>query len=85
MISLALINGTAGGILLMLPIIGLEAGWLMIPIIVFISALACYYTAVIMFRHLGESGSVNKMILNHFYSSIYCYFYNFVMFLSFSG
>ncbi len=49
MASLALINGTAGGIVLVLPIIGLDAGWLTIPIVVFLTSLCCYYTAVIMF------------------------------------
>lgn len=55
MASLALVNGTAGGIVLVLPIIGLEAGWLMIPIIIFIASLFCYYTATLMFMHLGKA------------------------------
>jgi hypothetical protein len=57
--SLALINATAGGILLVLPIVGLDAGWLMIPIITFISSAACYYTAIVMFRHLGNHNTIN--------------------------
>jgi len=55
MASLALVNGTAGGIVLVLPIIGLDAGWVMIPILIFVASLSCYYTAVVMFRHLGEA------------------------------
>lgn len=59
MSTLALVNGTAGGIVLVLPIIGLEAGWLMIPLIIGIASLSCYYTAVIMFRHLGKTCTIN--------------------------
>lgn len=85
MASLALVNGTAGGIMLVLPIIGLQAGWLMIPIIIFIASLCCYYTATLMFMHLGKASTINACILNHFDSQKYCNFYNFTMFVSFFG
>ena len=55
MASLALVNGTAGGIVLVLPIIGLYAGWVMIPVLILVATLCCYYTAVVMFRHLGAA------------------------------
>lgn len=85
MASLALVNGTTGGIMLVLPIIGLEAGWLMIPMIILISSLCCYYTATLMFMHLGKASTINVSILNHFDSQKYCTFYNFTMFASFFG
>jgi hypothetical protein len=85
MAALALINGTAGGIVLALPIFGLATGWLMIPIIIFLSSLCCYYTAVLMFRHLGKAQTINDCILNHFNNRFYCKFYNVTMFLSFFG
>ena len=59
MAAVALINGTAGGIVLVLPIIGLYTGYILIPIIIFITSLSCYYTAVVMFRHLGTSKTIN--------------------------
>lgn len=85
MASLALINSTTGGIILVLPIIGLQAGWLMIPIIITLSSLCCYYTATLMFMHFGTASTINKCILNHFDNLKYCTFYNFTMFASFLG
>lgn len=59
MAAVALVNGTAGGIVLVLPIIGLFTGYLLIPIVILITSLSCYYTAVVMFRHLGDSKTIN--------------------------
>ncbi len=85
MAALALVNGTTGGIVLVLPIIGLDAGWLMIPILIFIASIVSYYTATIMFVHLGNAKTINKSIMNHFSNNNYCYFYNITMFASFFG
>jgi amino acid permease len=83
--TLALVNGTAGGIVLVLPIIGLEAGSLMIPVLVIIAALCSFYTATIMFDHLGKAKSINQAIKAHFTNDKFNLFYNLVMFLSFFG
>jgi hypothetical protein len=85
MAALALANGTTGGIVLVLPIIGLDAGWLMIPVLILIASLCCYYTATLMFMHLGNSQTINKSIMNHFSNQKYCLFYNLTMFVSFFG
>jgi hypothetical protein len=39
MAALALLNGTTGGVVLVLPIIGLDAGWLIIPILIDLGCL----------------------------------------------
>jgi hypothetical protein len=57
----------------------------MIPFITLIASFTCYYTAVVMFRHLGSDYTINKMILSHFKYDGFCYFYNITMFLSFIG
>ncbi len=85
MAALALVNGTTGGVVLVLPIIGLDAGWLMIPILIFVAAICCYYTATRMFVHLGNAETINKTINNHFSNNKFCQFYNLVMLLSFFG
>jgi hypothetical protein len=85
MSALALINGTTGGIVIVLPIIGLDAGWLMIPILIFVAAICCYYTATLMFKHLGNAQTINKCIINHFSNPHFCEFYNLTMFVSFFG
>ena len=72
MAALALVNGTTGGVVLVLPIIGLDAGWLMIPILIFIASICCYYTATLMFMHLGNAQTINKSIMNHFGNHKYC-------------
>ena len=72
MAALALVNGTTGGVVLVLPIIALDAGWLMIPILIFIASICCYYTATLMFMHLGNTQAINKSIMNHFGNHKYC-------------
>jgi hypothetical protein len=72
MAALALLNGTTGGVVLVLPIIGLDAGWLIIPILIIIASICCYYTATLMFMHLGNASTINKSIMNHFANRRYC-------------
>jgi len=72
MAALALVNGTAGGIVLVLPIIGLYAGYILIPLVILIASMCCYYTAVVMFQHLGKAKTINQSIMNHFANKRFC-------------
>jgi amino acid permease len=84
MTVLGLANGMIGGTILILPILGLSAGyltsWLMC---LFIGTISCY-TAYLIILHLGKSPNIKECILAHFGQDYrYVKAYSFCMWFSF--
>lgn len=52
---MGLLNGMIGGTILVLPLIGLQTGYIYIPLVsILYGAVACY-TCQLMIQHLGQS------------------------------
>lgn len=52
MTIVGLVNGMIGGIILIMPIIALESGYVMIAPIVLVSGFFSYYSSMLCVRHL---------------------------------
>lgn len=66
MIVVGLVNGMIGGTCLVLPLIGLRAGYLTILLVCVITGVVGYYTAYLIVVHLGRSRTVKDCLLIHF-------------------
>ena len=78
-----LINGMVGGSALVLPLLGLEAGYIAIPFISVFFGVVSAYSCLLTVEHLGECKNIRDSILEHFYGlHTVTVFYNFVMGMS---
>lgn len=50
---LGLLNGMIGGTILVLPLLGMETGYLLIPCITILFGLMSFYTCYLVVLHLG--------------------------------
>lgn len=84
MTIIGLLNGMVGGICLVLPQVGLGAGWGMSIFICLITGCISYYTAYLIVLHLGSGTQIKDCILSHF-SNNYKYMtgYSFLIWFSF--
>lgn len=66
MIVIGLINGMIGGTCLVLPLIGIRAGYLTTIFVCVITGFVGYYTAYLIVLHLGNSRNIKDCLLIHF-------------------
>ena len=66
MAVLCIVNGMIGGLILLLPVMALEAGWLLTLIVVLITGLMSYYSCYICLMHTGSEPDLDVAILGHF-------------------
>lgn len=82
----ALLNGMVGGTILILPIIGLQTGYILIPIVSLIFGSMTFYTCYLISIHLGEATTVKDSVKEHFNNRKgFVMFYDFVLGCSFVG
>lgn len=55
---LGLLNGMVGGTVLVLPLLGLETGYLLIPVVSLVYGLISWYTCYLLIIHLGQSNNI---------------------------
>ena len=66
-----LLNGMIGGTILVLPLLGLNSGYLGIPAVsIFYGMIACY-TCQLIIQHLGKCTNIREAILEHFHNKHY--------------
>lgn len=81
-----LINGMIGGIMLVVPILSLDAGYVDWMVACILLAPITCYTAYLLIRHLGKSKNIKYLILNHFKGDhTYTTVYNIVIWFNFMG
>lgn len=73
---LGLANLMIGGIMLMIPILAIDAGYMDWITACLIMASATCYTAYLQVKHLGKANNIKELIINHFkgdhtYTNIY--------------
>lgn len=66
MTTVALVNGMIGGIILVMPIMALQSGYIMIAPIVFISGFFSFYSSMLCVRHLRNYKDLDEAVLKHF-------------------
>ena len=69
-----------GGTILVLPLLGLAAGYLWIPILCIFYGFISYYSCQLILQHLGDCPNIRTAILEHFNNRHYVtVIYNLVM------
>lgn len=66
MTILGLLNGMIGGTILVLPLVGLQAGYVNIALICLVMGMIEFYIVYLIVLHLGKSNSLKECILAHF-------------------
>ena len=66
MTILGLLNGMIGGTVLVLPILGLRAGYIDTLVVSLFMGFISFYTGYLIVLHLGKAKSIKDYILSHF-------------------
>ncbi len=75
-----LVNGMIGGTILVLPILGLAAGYVNMFVISILVGFIIFYTTYIVIIHIGKSKSIKECILAHFNQDYkYVKIYSFIL------
>jgi len=73
-----------GGTVLILPILGMKAGYINIIVICLLMGIMSYYTGILIISHLGISKNIKYSILAHFSNNVvYLNIYNILIWLNF--
>lgn len=84
MTVVGLVNGMIGGTILVLPIIGIQTGFIMTLIVCAGLGFLTYYTCYLIILHLGKAENITISILAHFKEDPkYLLLYNFLIWISF--
>lgn len=59
MVVIGMINGMIGGVILVLPLLVLEAGSIGSCIVIIISGIFSYYSCMLCVKHLGSFSDLN--------------------------
>lgn len=83
---MGLLNGMVGGTILVLPLIGLQTGYILIPIVSLIFGSISFYTCYLILTHLGEAPTLKDSVKEHFNNRKgFLVFYDLVLGGSFIG
>jgi amino acid permease len=69
MVVLSLVNGMIGGLILILPVLALQGGYLSTFFVIGITGLFSYYSAKLCVLHIGNSSDLDMAIYKHFDNS----------------
>lgn len=79
-----LLNAMIGGSMLVIPVLGMEAGYLSWTINCILICIVTGYTAYLLVTHLGKAKNIKYLILAHFKQDhTYTSLYNIVIWFSF--
>lgn len=83
MIIISMINGMIGGVILVLPLLVLEAGTVTSGIIILISGIFSYYSCMLCIKHLSTCKDLDETIMKHFNNNKSIkIFYDFIVFIN---
>ena len=66
MTILGMVNGMIGGLILILPVYALQAGWVITLIVIFITCVFSFYSCYLCIIHMGDQKDLDYAILRHF-------------------
>ena len=66
MAIIGMVNGMIGGLILLLPVFALKAGWAICLIVIFVTGAFSYYSCYLCVIHLGNQPDLDYAIFRHF-------------------
>ena len=66
MVVIGMVNGMIGGVILVLPLLVLEAGSLVSAVVILISGTCSYYSSMLCVKHLGSYSDLDEAVMEHF-------------------
>lgn len=66
MAIIGMVNGMIGGLILILPVFALGAGWAICLIVIFVTCGFSYYSCYLCIIHLGDQPDLDYAIFRHF-------------------
>lgn len=66
MVILCIVNGMIGGLILILPVMALESGWLLTLVVLLVTGFASYYSCYLCIVHTGKDPDLDVAILKVF-------------------
>lgn len=69
MAILCIVNGMIGGLILILPVMALEGGWLMTLLVILMTGFISYYSCYLCLIHTGKEPDLDVSIEKHFWGS----------------
>lgn len=66
MAIIGMVNGMIGGLILLLPVFALKAGWGICLIVIFVTCAFSYYSCYLCVIHLGDQSDLDYAIFRHF-------------------
>lgn len=83
LIVVGMVNGMIGGVILVLPLLALQAGYLLSTLVILVSGLCSWYSCRLCVGHLGGYGDLDQAIMGHFgQSKALRVFYDAIVFLN---
>jgi amino acid permease len=68
-VTIAMVNGMIGGLILVLPILALQGGTILSLLVIVITGSFSYYSCLLCIKHLGRHSDLDKAIMEHFNNS----------------
>jgi amino acid permease len=69
MTVIAMVNGMIGGLILILPVMALESGWLLTLIVLLVTGFISYYSCYLCVLHTGDASDMDIAMEQHFWNS----------------
>ena len=69
MAILSMVNGMIGGLILILPVMALEGGWLLTLLVILMTGFINYYSCYLCLIHTGEEPDLDISIEKHFWGN----------------
>ena len=69
MAILGMVNGMIGGLILLLPVFALNAGYILTLLIILVTCVFSYYSCYLCLIHLGDQSDLDFAIFRHFNGS----------------
>lgn len=66
MTVVGMVNGMIGGLILILPVLALNAGYILSFIVILLTGLFSYYSCYLCVTHMGDQPDLDFAILRHF-------------------
>ena len=66
MVILGMVNGMIGGLILLLPVFALDAGYVLTLIVILITGGFSYYSCYLCIIHMGDQNDLDMAIFRHF-------------------
>ena len=64
-----MVNGMIGGLILLLPVFALDAGYIVTLLVIFATCIFSYYSCYLCLIHLGDQSDLDYAIFRHFNGS----------------